>query len=142
MKILKVSEKSHLKGAYDVRSKVFVDEQHIDENRVFDDYDDESHHFIAQNEDGETVGSARWRRTPGGIKLERFAVVQEHRNLGIASELVSAVLADISSRPENANKRIYLHAQKDILGLYKKFGFREVGQPFKEAGQWHQEMER
>lgn len=142
MKILKVSEKSHLKDAYDVRTKVFVHEHKIDKDDTFDDYDDESHHFIAQNDDGETVGAARWRRTPSGIKLERFAVIREHRNLGIASQLVQAVLADISSKPENSSKRIYLHAQKDILGLYKKFGFREVGQPFQESGIWHQEMEK
>ena len=142
MKILKVSEKSHLKEAYDVRTKVFVDEHQVDENDAFDDYDYESHHFIAQNEDGETLGAARWRRTPAGIKLERFAVMREHRNLGIASELVQAVLDDINTKPENRSKRIYLHAKKDILGLYKKFGFREVGQPFQESGMWQQEMEK
>jgi predicted GNAT family N-acyltransferase len=142
MKIIKVSEQTHLKGAYHVRNKVFVDEHQIDKDDTFDDYDDESHHFIAQNDEGETLGAARWRRTPGGIKLERFAVIREHRNLGIASQLVQAMLADIDSKAENRNKRIYLHAQKDILGLYKKFGFREVGRPFQESGIWHQEMEK
>ena len=142
MKILKVSEKSHLKDAFDIRKKVFVDEHQIDHDTAFDDFDDESSHFIAQNDDGETLGAARWRRTPAGIKLERFAVMREHRNLGIASQLVQALLSDIDSRPENRSKRIYLHAQKDILGLYKKFGFREVGQSFKESGIWHQEMEK
>ncbi len=142
MKILKVSEKSHLKDAYDIRTKVFVDEHQVDQDDAFDDYDEESSHFIAQNDDGETVGAARWRRTPNGIKLERFAVVREHRNLGIASELVRAVLDDIGGKPENSSKRIYLHANKEITGLYKKFGFREVGQPFQESGIWHQEMEK
>ncbi|MEM8894896.1 MAG: GNAT family N-acetyltransferase [Bacteroidota bacterium] len=142
MNIIKVNEEKHFHGAKDVRKKVFVDEMQIDHSDEFDDYDDESHHFIAQNDEGETVGAARWRRTAQGIKLERFAVVREHRNLGIASQLLSAILDDIGSKPENASKRIYLHAHKEITGLYKKFGFREVGAPFQEAGVWVQEMER
>ncbi len=142
MKIIKVKEKTHFDNARDVRKQVFVDELKINQDDEFDDYDDESHHFIAQNDEGETVGAARWRRTPQGIKLERFAVIREYRNLGIASKLISTILDDIGSKPGNSSKRIYLHAHKEITGLYKKFGFREVGTPFQEAGVWVQEMEK
>lgn len=139
--IKKVEHPEELKDAFDLRVKVFMDEQKVDRKDEFDGFDDASHHFIAKNENGDTVGVARWRKTPRGIKLERFAVAREYRNLGIASRLVEAVLEDIKKQPGYADMRIYLHAQADIIGLYKKYGFQEIGDKFDECGILHQEME-
>ena len=70
-------ELSHVRA---IREKVFIVEQNVPEEVEIDEYEDSSNHVIALL-DEKCIGTARWRNTEEGIKLERFAVLKEKREL-------------------------------------------------------------
>ena len=136
----KITDSESQKKAFKIRETVFVVEQGVDSRDEYDRFEESSSHFLAKL-DGKAVGTARWRFTEKGIKLERFAVLKEARGKGVGQALVNAVLQDISSVPEAKGKPKYLHAQLDAVPLYSKFGFEKVGEMFEECGIKHSKME-
>lgn len=132
--ISNISDKNTLNEAFKIRKKVFVEEQEVDEREEYE-FEEESNHFIAVV-NGLYVGTARWRKTDKGIKLERFAILKEYRSKGVGSALVEAVIKNIPSE----FTYLYLHAQLTAMGLYAKFGFVEEGPMFEEAGIKHYKM--
>ena len=123
-----------LQKAFDIRRKVFVDEQHCPAELEYEN-DDVSTHFLAKS-DGAACGAARWRRTENGIKLERFAVLPEFRGRHVGSALVKAILDDIKEQ----RLKVYLNAQLSAVDFYLPFGFTPVGEEFEEAGIRHRQM--
>lgn len=140
LQIEKISDESTFEQAVQIREKVFVIEQNVNKADEYDQYEGVSFHFIAKW-DGTPVGTARWRFTEQGIKLERFAVLKEFRGIGVGQGLVQAVLKDIQSDGRAEGKVKYLHAQLDAISLYEKFGFRKVGAPFGECNIQHFKMQ-
>ncbi|WP_026950940.1 GNAT family N-acetyltransferase [Algoriphagus mannitolivorans] len=136
----KITDKESLQKAFKIRETVFVVEQGVDSRDEYDGFEESSFHFLAKL-NGKAVGTARWRFTDKGIKLERFAVLKEARGKGVGQALVKAVLEDISSVPESKGKTKYLHAQLDAVPLYSKFGFEKVGEMFEECNIKHFKME-
>lgn len=132
--VTKISDPAALQRAFDIRVKVFVDEQGVDRDLEYE-YEEESTHFIAMV-DGKEAGTARWRKTDKGIKLERFAVLPDFRSTGVGKELMDALLNDIDTKAQ----KVYLHAQSQVVDFYKKQGFAPVGDEFEEAGIKHYKM--
>ena len=120
--------------AFAVRKAVFVVEQQVPQDMEWDGEDERATHFLAEL-DGETVGTARYRTTDKGIKLERFAVLKEHRNKKVGEALVKAVLADLDT-----THYIYLNAQEAAINFYQRLGFIGEGDKFMEAGIVHLKM--
>ena len=131
--------KEELKTAFGIREKVFVDEQNVPANEEYDEFETVARHFLAFS-DAIPCGTARWRRTESGIKLERFAVLCGFRGQKAGSALVQAVLDDVHAQPGTAGRQIYLHAQLTAMPLYSKFGFRPVGETFLECDIRHYKM--
>jgi len=125
-----------LRMAFFIRQKVFVEEQNVDPQIEYDEFEKVSHHFLAFHENN-PVGTSRWRYTDKGIKLERFAVLANHRNMGVGKALLKATLKNIGN-PEG--RLIYLHSQNQAILFYRKFGFEISGDEFEEAGILHHEM--
>jgi predicted GNAT family N-acyltransferase len=123
-----------LQKAFDIRREVFVIEQMVSETEEYDQ-EDVSTHFIALY-DGLPVGTARYRTTPNGIKLERFAILKPFRSMGVGSAILQHMLQELSA----FEGLIYLHAQLTAMGLYSKFGFEAIGEQFDEAGIQHYKM--
>lgn len=134
--VKKVSEQADLDEVFAIRREVFVGEQKCPPELEWE-HEDESTHFLA-TVDGEPAGASRWRKTDNGYKLERFAVLQKFRGLGVGQELVRTVLADL---PADADY-VYLNAQIQAMALYAKFGFVAEGEQFEEAGIQHFKMVR
>jgi len=132
--VQKVVSGRDLDAIYEIRQQVFVVEQEVPHELEYDEFEETSHHFIAKLDD-QPVGTARWRKTPNGIKLERFAVLASKRNHGIGGELVRAVLDDVPS-----GFTIYLHSQLPATSLYERYGFQREGGTFEEAGIMHYKM--
>jgi predicted GNAT family N-acyltransferase len=137
--VIKITQDEQLKSAFNVREKVFVVEQEVDPAEEYDEFEATSTHFLAWLHD-QPVGTARWRFTSNGVKLERFAVLKEARGNGVGQALVAAVLADIVSNPDTAEKQKYLHAQLTAMPLYSKFGFEKEGDIFDECNILHYKM--
>lgn len=132
--INKIIDKSQMQTAWDIRRVVFVIEQECPEDIEWE-FEEESTHYLAFL-DGIPVGTARWRRTENGFKLERFAVLKEARNSGVGSSLVKHLLNELSGQTEKK----YLHAQLAAAPLYAKHGFKPEGEHFWEAGIEHVKM--
>lgn len=138
MKTILVANKSDSKAAYKIREEVFMVEQQVSREDEFDEFEEESHHFLTLLDD-EPVGVARWRTTDNGIKLERFAVSSGYRGKGVGKSLVRGVLDHIDQ--VKAPGKLYLHAQLDAIPLYAHFDFKIVGEQFSECGIEHRTME-
>ena len=136
----KITTKEQLDAAFYIREEVFVVEQEVAAEEEYDEFEGSSLHFLASL-DGQPVGTARWRFTANGVKMERFAVLEEARGKGVGQALVAAVLADIDARPEATGKMKYLHAQLHAMPLYAKFGFQQVGEQFEECAILHYKMQ-
>ena len=137
--VLPIATSTDLDTAFSIRRQVFVEEQRVDAREEYDEFEDSSTHFLAFVDD-EPCGTARWRRTSNGIKMERFAVLAAFRGMGVGKALVQAVLDDVFSQQPEPIQRIYLHAQLTAMPLYAGFGFVSVGSMFEEAGIQHYKM--
>jgi len=119
---------------FSVRREVFVNEQNISEKIEFDDTNFNATYFIA-NYKNKSIGTARYRFTDQGVKLERFAVLKSFRNLGVGKKLVDYIINIVRNE-----KLIYLHAQESVIEFYLKLGFKKIGSPFFEAEIPHHKM--
>lgn len=123
-----------LAKAHQIRKIVFVEEQGCPEDIEWE-FEDESTHYIAL-ENGAALGTARWRQTENGIKLERFAVLKEHRNKEVGKALLLRLVADTNT----FGFKRYLHAQLPAKNFYLRHGFKPEGEHFWEADIEHVKM--
>lgn len=127
------------KGFYDIalkiRRTVFIGEQNVPEDIEIDEFETESTYYLVFY-DINPVATARYRKVNDSIKLERFAVLEEFRNKGVGAILMRRIMDDF----EDEDYPIYLNSQEDVIGFYRKFGFRKVGKRFFEAGIPHFKM--
>jgi predicted GNAT family N-acyltransferase len=79
-----------------IRRQVFILEQNISKQIETDDQLVNVTHILAFSKE-KAVGTARYRRTDSGIKLERFAVLKQFRNLGIGKALVLFILEKLKN---------------------------------------------
>lgn len=117
-----------------IRHAVFVEEQAVPPEVEIDGLDDVCEHFIAWLGD-EAVATARTRMTPKGWKLERVAVLREHRGREVGRALVAGAL---SRAP--AGIPVVVHAQESALGFWERVGFVATGPRFEEGGIGHRAM--
>lgn len=122
--------------ANQIRQKVFVEEQKVDPKLEYDEYESIATHYLLTVDD-KAVATARWRVTPKGVKLERFATLNSYRNQGLGAILLEKVLKDTLP----LDKRIYLHSQLNAISFYERFGFAIIGEQFTEADIEHFVME-
>ena len=117
-----------------IRNKVFIEEQNINKQLEYDDKKVSATYIVAKI-NLITIGTARYRSTQFGMKLERFAVLKEYRGLGVGKSLVSFLIKTLKSE-----KNLYLNSQKEVAGFYKKLGFKITGDVFYEAKIPHYKM--
>ena len=117
-----------------IRKQVFIIGQNIPVEIELDDDKIDATYFLA-NLSGNPVGTARYRKTDFGIKLERFAVLENARNFGVGKALVLFIVNYLKNE-----KKIYLNAQKSVIDFYAKLGFAPVGDQFYEASIPHKKL--
>jgi predicted GNAT family N-acyltransferase len=135
-KVIPASSDELKKKAFAIREEVFVVEQAVAHEEEFDEFENESHHFVALDSADQPIGSARWRKTEKGIKLERFTVKKTLRGKGLGTAIVQAVLDDLKEKTDSGTY-LYMHAQLDAVPLYAKFNFQKKGDQFDECGIMH-----
>ena len=120
-----------------LRMRVFVEEQGVSVNEEMDGRDAACVHFLAWQEEV-PLGCARLRPLEAGrAKVERVAVLAEHRERGLGRRLMDAAEAEALRR---GLCQLVLHAQEPVVGFYDRLGWRAVGGVFEEAGIPHREM--
>ena len=118
-----------------IRREVFIEEQHVDPVLEYE-YEELGHYYLLFNEQ-KPIATCRWRMTPRGVKLERFAMLKAFRNKGLGSLLLNEVMKDVLT----FDKPIFLNAQIKAVNYYQRAGFVALGDHFFEAGIEHVRME-
>lgn len=123
-------------AARTIRDIVFCQEQGVSADLEWDGKDDACEHFLLT--DGETsLACARVRPYgPDTFKIERVAVLKEHRGRGIGVEIMEAIMAYLGPTT------MVLNAQTAVERFYARLGFVSEGAVFQEAGIDHIKMVR
>lgn len=138
MTVTKINTDDILKIAYDIRKKVFVDEQHVPMELEIDEHEDDAIHFICS--DGEKyVGASRLRFVDGFGKLERICVLKEARGNHYSKDLIQAMEDEII---HHHYQEARLSAQTHAIGLYKSVGYHVISDEFLDANIPHVEMKK
>ncbi len=128
--------------ARSIRTQVFIEEQDCPPEEEWDGHDETSRHVLGWV-DGRAVATARWRTVPHDeeivAKLERFAVLPEHRGQGGGTQLVRYVIEDARRAGFDT---FLVHAQSHLQDWYEDLGFEVTGRTFDEVGIPHVEMMR
>ena len=135
LRIKLVETKLEYEQILGIRKKVFIEEQKVPVEIEIDEYESESTHFITYL-NKEPVGCARIRFNKYA-KLERIAIIKEHRRKGFGRELTE-YLIDYCHKKNIFDIR--LNSQLYVADFYEKIGFKKVGEIFFEAGIKHVEM--
>ena len=129
-----VKSRSEKELVLSIRKDVFIKGLNIPEYLEIDKNEDMATYVLAYVKN-KPVGTARWRKTKKGIKLERFAVLEKYRSNGIGTKMTKFILKNLEE-----TQLIYLYAQDSAIKFYEKLGFKSIGNLFKEVGINHQEM--
>jgi len=128
-------------AAREIRRRVFVEEQGVDPREEWDAHDDAGAatlHFVTWQGD-RALGCARLRSLGDSAKIERVAVLREHRAHGLGRTLMQAAETAAWRR---GHARLAIHAQRVVVPFYARLGWRAVGPEFVEAGIAHRKMEK
>jgi predicted GNAT family N-acyltransferase len=131
----KTSDTALFQQARDIRDVVFIQEQRVDEEDEFDEFEEICQHFLMKW-NTTAIGTARWRAIGERVKLERFAVLKEFRGKKYGDQLLQAVINSAAVE----NKPMYLHAQLNAIPFYERQGFKKVGDLFVECEIEHYKM--
>ena len=133
-----IKDKFDQKKAFEIRNKVFCEEQKVSKIIEFDGMDEFCNHYLAKFNEF-PVGTARVREKKKGIyKIERMAVLKKYRMKGVGKAIIKKILDQYVIIGKTNN--LILNSQIKAKDFYKKFGFVEVGKEFIEANIRHIKM--
>ncbi len=136
--IRRVTRPSEREQAFDIRRRVFQEEQGVSPEDEFDAEDTYATPVLATFA-GTAIGTGRVVFHPDHAKVGRMAVLKEWRRRGVGRALLEALLA---AARERGVRRLVLHAQVHAIPFYAAMGFDVVSDEFQEAGIPHRRMER
>lgn len=122
---------SHLR---EVRTKVFIDEQHVPIDLEWDDLDETAQHLLAVDEANNPIACARLLHNGS---VGRMAVLRAWRGCGLGSELLNMA---IRTHAQQGVQAITLSAQIHAVAFYEKAGFMVISQPYLDANILHVDM--
>ena len=113
-----------------IRQEVFVKEQQISEEEEFDGYDTQSLHLIVYVDEQPATTGRIWHDGKA-FHIGRLAVLKKFRGQKIGDLALRLLLYKSFSMGAEV---VEISAQTYIVPLYKKFGFKEYGEEYMEAG--------
>lgn len=130
----RADDAARMSAARRIRQVVFCEEQGVSAADEWDGKDETCEHFLLLD-GGLPIACARLRPYTGGTtKVERVAVLRDHRGRGAGAAIMQDLLARL------AGKTVVLNAQLAVEGFYAKLGFVPEGAIFSEAGIDHVHM--
>lgn len=136
LKIRLVRNRKELEQIFKLREIIFIKGQRVPKQRERDQFDKTSKHVIVLYKNN-PVGCARIRFINKKVKLERIGLLRKYRSKGFG-KMVTQYLVNYCKK-KNV-KEIVVHSQYYIKAFYKKFGFKQRGKTFMDAGIKHVEM--
>lgn len=133
-----ISQTEDIQACLDLRMTVFVEEQKVPVEEELDDLDPVSTHFLATDENGTPVGTARVYEVGEIGKIGRVCVEKSQRGTGLGARLIETCLTELKQRPHL--KQAKLGAQTHAIGFYERFGFHVIGEEYLDGGIPHQDM--
>ena len=138
-KFVKIKSPEELNISFQIRKKVFCEEQKISEKIEFDNLDHLCEHFLI-DKDKSYIATARVRpKSKKVFKIERVAVLPEFRRLKVGSLLINEIVEFYLNNKKNNS--IILHSQVAVEEFYKSLNFISYGDQFYEDGIPHIAME-
>jgi len=118
-----------------IRDVVFCGEQGVPPELEWDGEDKHCEHFLAEA-DGKATATARVRPYgPSIYKIERVAVLKDHRGTGAGKAIMKVILSRLRGKGT-----VVLNAQAQVEKFYLDMKFVTEGEPFEEAGISHVHM--
>ncbi|MFL2135277.1 GNAT family N-acetyltransferase [Ruoffia sp. FAM 24228] len=134
---------SILKDAFDIRKKVFIYEQNVDPGIELDGLDQQLIHLIGYI-DNRPVATARinLNDTKTKAKIQRVAVIKEHRGQGLGFELMEEI--ERWAKKNNPPIEVLsLSAQDSAIPFYEKLNYRITNEKgYLDANIPHHDMEK
>ncbi|MEG1448979.1 MAG: GNAT family N-acetyltransferase [Oscillospiraceae bacterium] len=135
MNIEWLTANDQVSGCYEVRKKVFIEEQGFENE--FDEIDNIALHLCLRNED-ETVATARIFKCDGGVfHAGRICVLKKYRKNHLGALIMSEICKKVSSLGGN---EVYLSAQVKAKPFYEKQGFVAKGEIYMDENCPHIDM--
>ncbi len=128
------SWQASLDDILNVRHKVFLLEQHFNDQALCDLKDGDATHLIATNELDEVVACGRITNKGS---IGRIAVLLPYRGLGIGTEILQR-LVDIAK--QRALSEVSINAELDNQQFYQSHDFSSDGPVFMRQGVPHQKL--
>ena len=127
-------------SASTLRESVFVQEQGIAADLVWDALDASAVHAVSFNTMELAIASGRLLQPEPGIgRIGRMAVRRDLRGANLGREVLGAL---VLASQERGDREVSLHAQCSAEGFYLRNGFAARGGGFEEAGIRHIDMVR
>ena len=123
-----------------IRRAVFVEEQSVPVEIEMDEFDTTAIHYLARV-DGEPAATARLRLLPPVAKVQRVAVLREHRRRGVGAALMRAIAEEVAREREGIDT-LTLGSQLAAVPFYASLGYAPHGEKFMDADIPHIEMRR
>lgn len=121
-----------------LRSEVFVDEQGIAPDAVWDESDAVALHAVALNRLGQTVASGRLEQCSTAVaRIDRMAVSRVLRGSRLGRDVLTTL---VRAAQERGDREVLLRAQRSAEGFYTRMGFVACGTAFEESGTKYIEM--
>lgn len=122
-----------------LRIQTFV----IEQKRIYEELDDNDKHsfhiFYINPTTNKVEAYARVFEKHDYITFGRVVIDEQQRGSGLGRILTEKIIECCKYNFEN--KLIKIEAQEQVVGFYKKFGFKEIGSSFLFEGTPHVEME-
>jgi len=119
-----------------IRHKVFMIEQHFQDNKLYSHQDIDAFHIIVRNQEQKVVACGRI--TPKG-RIGKIAVMLPYRGIGIGSDLLKKL---IQIGRKNAIYDLSLNANLDSQSFYQLQKFSTAGPVFMKYGIPHRRLAR
>lgn len=125
--------------AFEVRRKVFVDEQGVPMHLELDEFDETAVHFVGYNLE-QPIAAGRVREIESGSgKVERVCVLPEYRGQHVGVLMMEAMEEYAKA---NGLFTLKLNAQSYAIPFYEKLNYTITSPEFMDAGIPHRAMEK
>jgi predicted GNAT family N-acyltransferase len=133
-----VTDERQRAQAFEIRRRVFQDEQGVPADEEFDADDERATHVLALVDDT-PAGTGRIVFHADYAKIGRMAVLKAARRCGVGRAVMDALTRVAAGCGVT---QLVLHAQVPAIPFYTVLGFHVIGDEFMEAGIPHRRMER